>query len=585
MASFLPTPVLGQARLACKALEKRLYGHFSQSFFAKKQFMLTERSLQTLIAISEHPDLSQCLKHLVIGLDHFDKIDEHNYATPDAAAFVRYQRAAGAQRRLLTTGKATELLVKALNNLKNLGIVDIRDFSSSTRFRDPLPNGRPGLWNSYGASTLATELGYRLKMMCSRPSSHNEDNFANRVFDLVFNAVAISTCRPHTIQCILKDKRWGLADSVFDVDNTPAPSMRAPVLTNLKTLFLDLSMEEHSRRQSFHGNLRKSEIIDPSNTRIRHFLSCTPNLTWLRLNFQANTQRAQSLQFVTWLAVLPGSNPSPHKLPWFSDDGTNDSHSIPWDADHNPPPVAMPLEHLDLGGGFNHTGPVASVGVTSRVMQSLFNKFANLKVINLIRITIYPTRMSSDADPNDRVNLWASLFRSLAPRAPKLQSLGIRELSQGDHGGQTYQVTITPAEELRSSWSPPATFSTQPMFVAGLQEVSAETLRLLADSMRVAWPAIVVDADEASDNEGSDSSDDDDMLVAPITGAMPAVQPAPLPMMNLASVLPLPLQQYFIGPAPALPMAWPTNNATAVDIDAMDGDDDDENDDDIQEVF
>ena len=72
VSSYLTTPDLCSLRRTCKRTEAWLFDTFSHDFFTRKQFMLTELSLQTLIDISNHPTLSQCLSHVIIGLDNYD---------------------------------------------------------------------------------------------------------------------------------------------------------------------------------------------------------------------------------------------------------------------------------------------------------------------------------------------------------------------------------------------------------------------------------------------------------------------------------------------------------------------------------
>ena len=72
ISSFLKTPDLAALRLACKQTEKSLYEWFSEEFFTKKQFMLTQPSLQVLLDISRHPSLSTKLKHLIIATNVYD---------------------------------------------------------------------------------------------------------------------------------------------------------------------------------------------------------------------------------------------------------------------------------------------------------------------------------------------------------------------------------------------------------------------------------------------------------------------------------------------------------------------------------
>ena len=74
VSEYLPTEDLGSLRLVCKQTEKSLYEWFSKEFFFKKQFMLTQPSLQVLLDISRHVSLSKRLKHLIIATNVYDDI-------------------------------------------------------------------------------------------------------------------------------------------------------------------------------------------------------------------------------------------------------------------------------------------------------------------------------------------------------------------------------------------------------------------------------------------------------------------------------------------------------------------------------
>lgn len=74
ISSFVSTSDLAALRLTCKQTEKSLYEWFSEEFFVKKQFMLTQPSLQVLLDISRHVSLSKKLKHLIIATNVYDDI-------------------------------------------------------------------------------------------------------------------------------------------------------------------------------------------------------------------------------------------------------------------------------------------------------------------------------------------------------------------------------------------------------------------------------------------------------------------------------------------------------------------------------
>lgn len=73
VSSHLSTPDLGSLRRTCKHIERSLYETFAKEFFTKKQFMLTQPSLQALVDISNHHSLSKQLEHVIIGLEEYNQ--------------------------------------------------------------------------------------------------------------------------------------------------------------------------------------------------------------------------------------------------------------------------------------------------------------------------------------------------------------------------------------------------------------------------------------------------------------------------------------------------------------------------------
>ena len=124
ISSHLPTSDLAAFRLTCQHVEKSLYNWFSGEFFTKKQFMITQPSLQTLIDISKHASLSKKLKHVIIGTNQYkEQIQELR----DENATLRYLEGLEAQKLLLSTGLGRELLTEAFQNLPNLEVIGFRD--------------------------------------------------------------------------------------------------------------------------------------------------------------------------------------------------------------------------------------------------------------------------------------------------------------------------------------------------------------------------------------------------------------------------------------------------------------------------
>jgi hypothetical protein len=129
----LTTTELGNVRLTCRALEQSLFHFFSHEFFRKKQFMVSDFSLQTLVDISKHPTLSQVLTHVIIATD-FVTSYVHSSSVPSQRDALTDHRTA--YEWLVSAGLLKDMLAEAFRNLPNLEIVDIRDFNAKSRSRD-----------------------------------------------------------------------------------------------------------------------------------------------------------------------------------------------------------------------------------------------------------------------------------------------------------------------------------------------------------------------------------------------------------------------------------------------------------------
>ncbi|KAL1618300.1 hypothetical protein SLS54_007277 [Diplodia seriata] len=482
IVDFLPTVDLGSLRRTSKLMEHHLLTYFSKHYFTKKQFMVSEASLRALVDISEHPSFSPCLKHLIIGLDCYMAIP-FGVAEP---YYVQCKRGAESQRRMFSTGRATRLLAKALSNLKNLQTIDIRDFDSQTRFRDRKTGS--GAWRSWGAPTIDAH-GKRLTMHDTESSHVPDNHFHNRVFQAVLAAMADSSGRPQALVVNLRHRDRGLADGAFGLDGWMEESI-APALAGLQILHLDVSLDERPRvfNMISDQNDTLQDIADSPNTCIRHFLSCTPNVRWLRLNFQS-THIASSFRLINWLTAVPGIDPAPKILPWYEPSTASGPFTVhPW-GDDNPAPVALPLTQLDLG--LTH--------ISSSVLRSLFQKFTNLNGLSLFNITLHPTTMIR---PPRRTNLWADTFQALSADPPaQLKSLKMRRLIQVDteRGNNHFrEVGIDGKPESKI-------------------EVSKKALQQLAEVLTIDWPSMRPTddysdggEDEEDEDEDEDNSEDDD---------------------------------------------------------------------------
>ena len=62
ISNHLTTAELGYCRRACKQIEHNLFNSFAREFFTKRQFMIEEPSLETLVGIANHKSLAPFLQ-------------------------------------------------------------------------------------------------------------------------------------------------------------------------------------------------------------------------------------------------------------------------------------------------------------------------------------------------------------------------------------------------------------------------------------------------------------------------------------------------------------------------------------------
>jgi hypothetical protein len=381
----LTTPELCSLRLSCRSIEQSLFNTFSREFFTKKQFMLTEYSLQALIDISLSPRLSDCLTHVIISLDHL---------SPDLSLISPAMRpdhlvAFGNQLVLQSIGRDREMLTTAFQNLKHLTTVGIRDYNSRRRTRDG-----PGVeWRSYGATTVIQTTGTRNAILSTGDGHFGQS--LGRVFTCVLHALAAANSRPAEIE-VLKKFGAGLRDISFNLPQS-CEATALPVLQNLSTLLIPVEFS-HVPFQT-HGNTGMP-LVQP-DFMLRNFLSKVQNLKHLRINFDSSHGSCTNL--LRWLAVPHNNNngSASNNLSVAADDSSTPVAIFP-------PSVGFPyLNELNLG--FARFQPNDLAAVVAKLAPTL-------KRIELWKITlVHPeARIPSDfSSDSNKINLLALLFHQL----------------------------------------------------------------------------------------------------------------------------------------------------------------------------
>ncbi|KAI7780656.1 hypothetical protein LA080_015815 [Diaporthe eres] len=413
VTSSLPTQDFNALRLACKELETQLWEYWANCFFKKRQFMIDEFSLQTLVDISRHEALSKVMTHLVIGLDEMRNFSSQSPHLHSFVEFDRWRAADCAQKALLFGGGAADLLSQALVNLPNLKTIDIRDFNSNTRYRDAAPGKGVPQWRSYGSSNYQQwprETPWLISL-------NSPTNFTDTVFLVVLTAVCRCSTTVQNLEVILRNRQIHLGDDAFSISRVPDNRL-ANTLRGLTKLHLDLdargsrlSGRQYPLRMVMPGH----DWFDPHTAYLRRFLALTPSVTWLRLNFtphHGSSSITSPSKLLAWLGLRSDYAP-PSDAPW---------------REGNPAPVTLPLQRLDLG----------NLASTSAILRGLLNKFEDLEHISMRAVWLRDPAATSDSHPHHTDNnsdcLWARVIRKLHHTNPRLKQVELDSIFQETSG-------------------------------------------------------------------------------------------------------------------------------------------------------
>ncbi|KAM0328805.1 hypothetical protein ACHAQA_005219 [Verticillium albo-atrum] len=504
IANDLSTTELCSLRLTCRSIERFLFTTFSREFFSKRQFMLTEDSLQALIDISRSR-IGDCLKHVIIGLDHFKKRDNlHSQLQISQLLITRYTAGFEDQQTFLWSGQATIMLSEALRTLQPT-VLAMRDYASDARrHRD----GPDATWASYGATTVRKETGFRL--LGGSAFDDNISAYANQTFSILLAAVASSGVSPTRIE-VLQHRGGGLSPIAFNIPNYLKPSL-LPALSKLETVFLPLNLVGSNARWAPPASSRYITIDQQSAQQcpdylLRIFLAYLPNLKHLRLNFR---RRDKSLEFMSWLATPASGGP-----------GSLQASAAVAVSQIPPPPPSLAFPHLErLEFGI--------VAVAPDVLLSVIKKFApTLRGLELWKVALL-TGSAQTHQPQHQINVWKSFLDRLR-HVPglKLQHMMIGQPSQQDSIGSTVNVHF---QSLSSG--PGASQVMQKRAYLGnewdewIQDIHADvTIEWPKDNQRDAEPnnsgitidPVMGDTDEESgssqvDEENDDEENDEEMF-------------------------------------------------------------------------
>lgn len=413
IASFLPTRDFNNLRLSCKQVENVIFPYWANCFFKVRQFMITDFSLNTLLDISRHPVLSKVMVHLAIGLNDLSRaysLGPFNQPFIELNDLDFFNSASDSQRNLFHAGEAIRILAAALANLPNLKYVDIRNYSSPTRYRDE------GFWRSYGISAYRSLLlpvtanGLVPPPRRALEGYTRDPDFVDKVFQVVITALgqASSSCPVRRLDLIIKDSQIALRDHSFLLVGAADPGLRA-MLENLTTLHLNLFV----CKRVYHLQPSGLGQHNMSTVHLQRFLTLTPNLTWLRLNSQPNVKDQASDSFFRWLALPPGKTLPASRI------GSERLEEFPI------PSIALPLRRLELGAW----------QLPIQLWTSLLRKHTGLEHFSLFRTAAFTENHSTAASDSRQESLWAGLIRKMPAITPRLKSIQLVSIMEGEGMG------------------------------------------------------------------------------------------------------------------------------------------------------
>ncbi|CAK7225304.1 hypothetical protein SBRCBS47491_005841 [Sporothrix bragantina] len=423
----LNTTDLCAVRLTSRTLERALFHSFSHEFFRRKQFMLTDLSLQALIDIAQHPAFSQTLRHVSIGLEKFSLAPIQDFRTPEQA--IAFQTGAAQQQSLFMTGRGVQLLATAFALLPNLETVDIRDFYSHTRYRD----GAYVPWRSYGLQRTQESMDDVTSQTLL--SAGQDTAFPSQAFALVVAALAQANARPRNLEVMLRSRTHGLTGAAFDLtsfsgvpnDTTDASSPpQVPtlgVLAGLRRLHLDLQFTQQAgwgtrlSAADFRGN--RFQEVSVAGLPLHAWLAHCPEIEWLRLNLQfANGPRGS-----IFLDALGA--PLPAAYPFTTSPSASPDITMPF---------ASRLRRFEIG----------RTACSYKSLMGVLKRMPALEHLALWHVTL---ACPAGGEENPR-SIWNKFFGALAqdPLGSQLRHVSLLSLrvddSPGSHSHSTHGVSF-----------------------------------------------------------------------------------------------------------------------------------------------
>ncbi|TWU73398.1 hypothetical protein ED733_003217 [Metarhizium rileyi] len=375
----LSTTDLGCLRLTSRFLEQSLYTTFADEFFTRKQFMISDDSLQALVDIS-HSRLAHHLRSVHFGLDRF--ADGIQRPLSDDEKERKFRERYANNFTLWNTGHHRDMMAEAFRNLPNLEGVVIRDGNSRRQSR----NGPNTEWHSYGYTTAFNETGVSLNPGLSSIWNTGLNQYCSQVFIALLFALGAAKAKIKGIEILSRNFNH-LHDFAFNIPKYLEPTV-VPVLQGLEKLHLCIDLSWRSQNVELVSNTGPNRSA--SDLSLRTFLSHTTNLRNLRIN-ENHTNSIGLANFIDW--VVDGGS-----------DGTN---------------ISMPkLEELSLG----------TMNIDSTRLLKLISKFAtSIQSLEIWKVTmVHSLQPDVRGLPTNEV-FWSSFLTKLT----EVPGLELRHLKLG----------------------------------------------------------------------------------------------------------------------------------------------------------
>ncbi|TKA32769.1 hypothetical protein B0A50_00994 [Salinomyces thailandicus] len=374
ISDHLTTTELGHLRQTCKHVESTLFDTFAKEFFTKRQFMLEKVSLQALIDIANHPTLSLWLTEVIIGADALrDEVSGSDpWPTP------KYRPGDISRDMLLQTGIASDMLVEAFSKLPNLRTIGLRDYYAASKGSGRERDGPNAVWRSYGWTTHGNPGSSADPFRVNGHLTHQTTTWESPeyIFPVILHALAKAELRPENVDVFLR-KRIKLTPNSFNVFDPRTTTLLVPVLAGIRRLMLSLSVPHR-----FGAVAVGSSTEATLNIPLKRFLSCTPGVQCLRLNFTEHQRFAD--RFLEWFGLPRQSSTIASTL----------------DECDIPPIELNRLTELDLG----------MVPIKASTLVKVIAKF-RLKSLNLWKMQLMG---NDDVALKKHDNYWSRVFTALA---------------------------------------------------------------------------------------------------------------------------------------------------------------------------